>query len=1312
MRQILTLSAVFLLLGCTLAVAGIPSGIVVRERSATAVDFQYTPVISGWDTTVARGTTVIDPRIPGAVVRSSEDGSVLQWVMYIDVIVPGEQLFRVDRADVSTVNNQASLPFRAEFAEKEAYRTALRPLPSNVTVWYDGIAGNRHIARIGIIVVSRAHGSTTITRSASVRITMLAPPGVRGTSSLPLDVINPDATWTVNAAETVFAKGAGETVQNNETYSAIYRMPIEREGIYRITADQLRSAGIATDAQTAQTITVLGYGGLELPERVDSALVNKLRQQPIMVRTNADGTIRDIIFYASGNTGWRRAGTTIEHYIHHYSTSNSYYLALSTTASARAQARAAERTEPTTRPALVTGRVFNEEELVSPYSQGSGRRWFGRSIENGGSISINTVLPGLVRSGEVLYRFVVAHRGTIAGTVNVSESGTPVASANILAVPKYMDAYSTLNSGSINAAMLPADARSVLRFAYTCQDRASNGNLDWFEIHYPRQQQAHDGEFEFWTVEGSGVHEYSVNGFGSELFGLDVTDRTRPVWIENVASTGGMFVVREAPGATPRRYFLSSNLRQTTLSRVNIANLRTQNRQTELIIITHAALLASAQRYADYRISTGVPSTVVTTEEIFAEFSYGMQDPTAIRDFLAFANANWTPRPTAVLFWGDGHYDYKNISTPAANYIIPYESLDPDDRDYGLVTYTTDDFFVRIVGNDPRPDLSIGRLPITDNATGDRMLAKIRAYESDASLDDWRARITLIADDGQQGDGLSDGDTHVRQSETLVNNYVPKEFQSRKIYLVEYPTENVARGRRKPTVTQDMVSTINTSGSLILNWIGHGNPRVWAHEQIFTRETTPSLMTNASKPYFLTAATCDFSRWDMTDIQSGGEELVLSTNGGAIGVFSAARVVFSLANADLNQEFYSDLFERDAQGNYPTVGQAMMKVKQKYNGNNDEKFLLLADPMLRLLVPTQKVRFTAINGAPISATEPPTVVSALSTVEIEGEIVGTVSSDIDGSFNGNVSVSLMDATRTVTVVDTDIYNTVNTFTKSGPALCRGSFKVTNGKFVASFVVPKDISFSTQNAGLYGYAASEDRRFAMGVTDRVVVDGVTTVLDPESDGPTMNIYLDSRAFLPGSIVRPNPILIVDLEDATGINTTGVGIGHDIEARFNDGARTEVLTSTFTTSLLNSRAGTAQSQIFGLGDGLHTVTVQAWDVLNNVSTATTTFRIVTSTTGIPTGGLSNYPNPFASTTTVRFVHASPRPFDATLQIYDLDGRKVWEQQMRILDMQTADVQWTGLDMAGSPMPSGIYQAVVRLVDDSGATSFASGKLHLIR
>ncbi len=67
------------------------------------------------------------------------------------------------------------------------------------------------------------------------------------------------------------------------------------------------------------------------------------------------------------------------------------------------------------------------------------------------------------------------------------------------------------------------------------------------------------------------------------------------------------------------------------------------------------------------------------------------------------------------------------------------------------------------------------------------------------------------------------------------------------------------------------------------------------------------------------------------------------------------------------------------------------------------------------------------------------------------------------------------------------------------------------------------------------------------------------------------------------------------------------------------------------------------------------------------------------------LSNYPNPFASST--RFVVALHGDGGATLEIFDVRGRRV-----RALGVAagSSSIEWNGRDDLGSPLPSGVYFA----------------------
>ncbi len=373
-----------------------------------------------------------------------------------------------------------------------------------------------------------------------------------------------------------------------------------------------------------------------------------------------------------------------------------------------------------------------------------------------------------------------------------------------------------------------------------------------------------------------------------------------------------MYLKKEVYTESPSKFFITSIYKTPIISKIKIANLRGNYANADYVIITHQDLLTSAEAYKEYRSSNSdLKISIILLEDIFLEFANGMPDPTALRDFFAFAMKNWEVKPRFVLLWGDGHYDYKNITTNQINYVTTYQTKDEGETVTGTVSSTYDDYFARVVGNDKLIDFAIARMPVTSNGVGFELINKIKHYENESSVDNWRASTLLLADDSYISDSDSgNGSQHTSQSETLANIVMEQDLQQKKLYLVEYPTENIPGGRRKPRVMEDWVSVVNTSGSLLVNWIGHGNPRVLAHEEIYERSVTTPQLKNFNKLFFLTAATCDFGRFDLVDIQSGAEVLLLSKIGGAIGVLSSARVVFSNDNAMLNYEFFKSIQTR------------------------------------------------------------------------------------------------------------------------------------------------------------------------------------------------------------------------------------------------------------------------------------------------------------------------------------------------------------------------------------------------------------------
>ena len=1314
---------------------------IIQSNEETLI-LKYTPSFNGFKTFKATdGRLFYIPVISGVSMTANEPGDPLALYATENITIPFPDGFHLDDVNVKSFNSykQTMLPKGLINLESEVPETDYiydeskyenYKMPDWVSLTYSGIARDRYIASLKI-TASRYNPETKcieIPSEITVKIRFPRTSLAFSTNS-EKDV---DLVSSINHFDTfnwvIPPKKSKENKNNNDKILSEQGLPwlkitIDKEGIYRLSADKLTSLGFKVPINLVNTIKLMGNGGKELSETVSDASKNeKLNEQAIIVRTNADGSLSEIIFYGAPANGFQynMENKKFEHYINHYSIYNYYLLTYGGAEGKRAAAITPASGEILNKPNTYIEKVFYEEELNSPFNSPSGRVWFGRT---GFPSVFQTSLANIDHTGKLTYQFSLAHRAdTNPGTFKVEESGNLIATTSVPAsIGKYTNARRIVFSATADASIIATDGRSTLGFSYSNNgNKAATPFFDWYEIQYPRFFVPIEKSIGFFSdPEKEGITEYSINNFSGEIIGFEVSEPDNPMLLTNLSVTGGLFVLRsDEQKDNPKRYFISSNLREPkSIENMDYAGLRENMANKDVIVITHPDFLASANKYASYRNEFSDLSTeVFRIDHIFNEFGSGIPDPTALRDFIAYCFANWEHKPKYVILWGDGHYDYtprydvmnnggrtsyQIVSNSKKNYIPPYESIEKSDVFDATVSYTTDDFFARIVGDDKQIDIAIGRMPIEKVADGDWIYEKIRHYEQNSAIDSWRTVVTLLADDSPTSEGGADRDTHTSQSELLSKEHIPGDIQLKKIYLPEFPTENIPGGRRKPRVTQEILTTTNTSGTLLFNYLGHGNPSVLTHERVFEREKTTPLMTNLDKLFFCTAATCDFGKFDFPDILSGAEELVLSRNGGAIGVFSASRVVYAYQNAALTYKFYDELFKRNPQtGQYPRIGDVSYTVKQQDFDNNDEKFYLLADPTMRLLIPDNIVEIDTINRE-YSGGKSTIKLEALSSIKLSGNILKADSTTLISDFNGTVIITLRDSKQDMVLLDVD--GTNHKMEKPGGALNRSSFKVVNGRFEAEFIIPGDISFSGKNGNLYAFAFNDNGVYAKGNNANVLITGIDTSSINEKNGPDIAIYLDSRKFIEYDVVRNSPLLIVDLQDESGINTTGLGIGHRIEAWLDDNPNSIDLTDKFVTSLDNPKAGTIEDYLEKLLPGTHKIKVRAWDVYNNYSIKETFFTIK------PDGefdiyGVMNYPNPAFDKTTFTFQHNLSPPIDVTIKIYTLGGALINTLKSKILSAHSGNIDWNCKGKNNETLPGGPYYYSLELqsVKDSCSSS----------
>src|ERR1035438_1448252 len=89
-----------------------------------------------------------------------------------------------------------------------------------------------------------------------------------------------------------------------------------------------------------------------------------------------------------------------------------------------------------------------------------------------------------------------------------------------------------------------------------------------------------------------------------------------------------------------------------------------------------------------------------------------------------------------------------------------------------------------------------------------------------------------------------------------------------------------------------------------------------------------------------------------------------------------------------------------------------------------------------------------------------------------------------------------------------------------------------------------------------------------------VGGTDTTAVNDKTGPKIDIYFDDVTFKNSYLVNTNSKLIIKLSDPTGLNTTGTGIGHNIEGVLNDDINNPIDFTTYFTGDLDAGGKSGQ------------------------------------------------------------------------------------------------------------------------------------------
>ncbi|MEY4110614.1 MAG: hypothetical protein RLZZ46_969 [Bacteroidota bacterium] len=1139
-----------------------------------------------------------------------------------------------------------------------------------------------------------------------------------------------------------------KSVKSRSTYASTsvlkegtwMKVSVHSDGVYRLDRSFFRRAGIDPVLLDPRNIRIFGTGGGMLPTSNNLSRPDDLIELAISVEGEADGVFdsTDVAwFFAKGPHKWSQSSACsgYSHDYHLYSDSAYYFVVTDQGPGLRINSRAA-LTEPSA--GTVTSfddYLFYENEAVNLVK--SGRQWLGETFDLVTNYNFPFNVPDVDPGQPAFIRAQVAARSRPASNFTIQCQG-----ASLQLTPPEVD-INTYFADPIDFAqacdtfVTNGNNLSVnVRFNKAPSYSSAVGYLDYFELVFRRKLKLSVGALIFRdksSVGVGGVRDFILENAGPSTIILDVSNPLNPVSLP-VALNGSQLSFRAFTDTL--REYIAFNAGSNGIvvpayaGRVQNQNLHAQS-PVDYIIVSHPDFLQQAERLGNFHSGVdGLSYTVVTPQQIYNEFSGGSQDPTAIKQFMKMLYDRATApdeKPKYLLLFGDASYDLRNRSTSGnTNFVPSYQSA--NSKSY-INSYVSDDYFGLLDDNAgeglaDEVKVGIGRIPCKNLSEASRVVDKIIGYYSRTPLNqaslgacesssainngDWKNVIVFIADD-------EDSNLHLNNSNEIASyaDTTYKSFNIEKIYLDAYKQQSGAGGKRYPDVKQALNQRVNR-GALIVNYVGHGGETGWTEERILEVSDITSWQNEERTPLFVTA-TCEFSRFDDPARTSAGEEVILRANGGGIGLLTTTRLVYATYNQTLNVNFFIDVFGRDSITGKPNrIGDICRQTKNRSATTlavNHRNFTLLGDPAIRLKYPTENVRTLTLNSKPIAVSAD--TMKALSKITISGELLDQNGNRLS-NFNGLIYPTVFDKSARVATLGNDPGSPLTSFLTRKNIIYKGKASVENGLFNFSFIVPKDINYQF-GKGRISYFAMNENADANGYSEDFIVGGSNPNAADDTQGPAIELFMNDKKFVTGSLTNEDPDLLAVLFDDHGINTVGNGIGHDIVAILDERSDKPINLNDYYQADLNSyQSGSLRYPFYDLADGKHTISLKAWDVYNNSNSSYLEF-VVAKSANLALDHVLNYPNPFTTFTRFMFEHNKPcETLDINIQIFTVSGRliKTLEQVVKCEGFRSESITWDGKDDFGDNIGRGVYVYRLKVTAADGTWADKYEKLVLLK
>ncbi|GAA0890712.1 hypothetical protein GCM10009122_03910 [Fulvivirga kasyanovii] len=763
------------------------------------------------------------------------------------------------------------------------------------------------------------------------------------------------------AAVPGYAQNYGnEWIDYNKQY---YKIPVAREGIYRISHADLTNAGFPVNSVDPRRLQLFHRG----------------QEQAIHVQGQGDAIFNTsdyIEFYGQKNDGKSDAElyepvSAQPHQLYNiYTDTTAYFLTYNVlpvngkrmeTFSENninglpAQASHGEEVTIINTNQYSGGRSFNASDVTKFSYFDYGEGWTGQMIQEGQFVDyiINGVNLSVQSAGNPRLRVLLVGRDDVTHRAEIFVGQNPATLRSL--GPVQFDQYNTyLYDGAINWSDINSSGELYVRISAL----GVSGNNDrlstsYLQLVYPQSLNmgsANSKKFYLNTNAGNKSYVEVQNAPVTPLI-FDITDpdNVRKIGFNTSGSTINAMVNNTS---TARKLwvngttFITPVLKKITFQNINAANY-------DYLIISHPILMKPTgsvndpvQAYADYRASFGFNVLKADITMLYDQFNYGIVNPLAIYRFMRYMVDNGDPKYLFLIGKGvdpsgNSHRNatgYVSVTKFGVTYrvrdLVPSAGSPPSD-----IRFTAG-----LNGTGYEPAVPVGRLPAVNPQQVLAYLDKVKEMEALPFDELWRKRLLHLSG------GISTAELAV------FRNYMDG-------------FSNIAEGKylggKSKTISKESNSTVElinideeiNNGLNLVTFYGHSAPSVTDIDIGYVSDPLLGYNNTGKYPFFLVNG-CNAGQFFNNNVLFG-EDWILAEDKGAIGFI--AHSSFGFAN---NLKKYTDTFYSTgyADSVYISkgVGDIMKETVKRYmatsgtspaNITQVQQMVLLGDPAVKLFGP-------------------------------------------------------------------------------------------------------------------------------------------------------------------------------------------------------------------------------------------------------------------------------------------------------------------------------------------------------------------------